>query len=87
MTLILAHGFPVAVTIALESCEVCISEPQAMGCLHLVTDGDKLRKDLGRSCWAGRKIQNKEIDLRNPWVRVEYQDMWAWGGRQEKRGA
>jgi hypothetical protein len=39
--------FPVAITIALESCGVWISEPRARGWPGLATDTDKLRKGLG----------------------------------------
>ena len=75
-----------AETRALENCGVWISEPQARGSLHLVSDGNKLRTDLGGSCWAGEEIQNKETDLRDPWKKVECQDMWACGGGEEEAG-
>lgn len=88
MALTVTCAFPVAETRALENCGVWVSEPRARGCLHLVSDGNKLRTDLGGSCWAGEEIQNKETDLRDPWKKVECQGMWAWGGGgRKKRGA
>lgn len=79
--------FPVAITIALESCGVWISEPYTRGSSGLVTAGNKLRKDLGRGCRAGGKIQDKETHLRNLSERAEYRDMWALGGGLGKGSA
>lgn len=63
MALTLTYGFPVAVTRAPESWGLDFRAP-GQELSNLVT-GDKLRKDLARSCWAGgrSRIRNQILGI------------------------